>query len=197
MPLISYGMSVGINKNSKNKQQKQHSLHDMSNMRHACNTCSMSSAGKLTDSAQDTVPRQDEHKWWQQQQQIRYYFGGFPIIRGCLLFVLWPWPKQEKLSLFFRLSSQWQWCPSDGQRPRLGARCKAHSDTWWCHHQKSVYDFDNWQFTLVWTANEYKIKYKWPTCSTNWISHKCFSSLSCVTPVSGGTPRYSEGLPGF
>jgi hypothetical protein len=33
--------------------------------------------------------------------KIPCYFGGFPKIRGCLLFVLWPWPKQEKLSLFF------------------------------------------------------------------------------------------------
>ena len=32
--------------------------------------------------------------------KIPCYFGGFPKIRGCLLFVLWPWPKQEKLSLF-------------------------------------------------------------------------------------------------
>ncbi len=30
-------------------------------------------------------------------------FGGFPKIRGCLLFVLWPWPKQEKLILFFQM----------------------------------------------------------------------------------------------
>ena len=37
--------------------------------------------------------------------KIPCYFGGFPKIRGCLLFVLWPWPKQEKLSLFFRWSS--------------------------------------------------------------------------------------------
>ncbi len=32
--------------------------------------------------------------------KIPCYFGGFPKIRGCLLFVLWPWPKQEKLSFF-------------------------------------------------------------------------------------------------
>jgi hypothetical protein len=32
--------------------------------------------------------------------KIPCYFGGFPKIRGCLLFDLWPWPKQEKLSLF-------------------------------------------------------------------------------------------------
>jgi hypothetical protein len=37
--------------------------------------------------------------------KIPCYFGGFPKIRGCLLFVLWPWPKQKKLSLFFRWSS--------------------------------------------------------------------------------------------
>ncbi len=36
--------------------------------------------------------------------KIPCYFGGFPKIRGCLLFVLCPWPKQEKLSLFFRWS---------------------------------------------------------------------------------------------
>jgi hypothetical protein len=29
---------------------------------------------------------------------IPYYFGGIPKIRGWLLF--WPWPKQEKSSLF-------------------------------------------------------------------------------------------------
>jgi hypothetical protein len=61
-----------------------------------------------------------------------------------LLFVLWSWPKQEKSSLFFRWSSQCQRYPSDGQHPRLGARCKAQSDTCWRHHQKSVSDFDNW-----------------------------------------------------
>ncbi len=32
--------------------------------------------------------------------KIPFYFGGFPKIRGCLLF-LWPWPKQEKLCHFF------------------------------------------------------------------------------------------------
>ncbi len=37
--------------------------------------------------------------------KIPCYFGGFTKIRGCLLFVIWPWPKQEKLSLFFRWSS--------------------------------------------------------------------------------------------
>ncbi len=35
--------------------------------------------------------------------KIPCYFGGFPKIRRCLLFVLWPWPKQEKLSLFFQM----------------------------------------------------------------------------------------------
>ncbi len=35
--------------------------------------------------------------------KIPCYCGGFPKKRGCLLFVLWPWPKQEKLSLFFQM----------------------------------------------------------------------------------------------
>ena len=136
MPLISYNASVGINKNSKNKQQKQRSHHDTWNTCHAWNTHSTNGAGKSTGSIRDTIPRQqDKNKRQQEQQQIPYYFGGIPKIRGYLLFVLWPWPKQEKSSLFFRWSSQWQRCPSDGQCPRLGARCKVCSDTCWYHHQ--------------------------------------------------------------
>ncbi len=41
------------------------------------------------------------------------YFGVIPKIRGCFLFVLWPWPKKEKSSLFFRWYAQCQRCPSD------------------------------------------------------------------------------------
>ena len=106
-----------------NKQQKQCSRHDMWN----------------------TLPRQ-------QDERKRRYFGGIPKIRRCLLFVLWPWWKQEKSSLFFRWSSQWQRFRSDGQHPRLGARCKACSDTCWRNHWKSVSDFYNWHFALVWTS---------------------------------------------
>ena len=73
-------MSVGINEN-KNKAQ----LHDTWNAGHARNACSTNSAGKLTSSVRDTVPRrQDERKGQRQQQQIPYYFGGSPKIRGCL-----------------------------------------------------------------------------------------------------------------
>ena len=93
-------MSIGLNEN-KNKQQEQAQPHDTWNARHAHNTHSTDSAGKLTGSIRDTVPRQqDEHEQRQQQQQIPYYFGGILKIRGCLLFVLCPWPKQEKSSLF-------------------------------------------------------------------------------------------------
>ncbi len=35
----------------------------------------------------------------------------------------------ESLFSFFRWSSQCQRCPSDGQHPRLRARCKAHRQT--------------------------------------------------------------------
>ena len=59
---------------------------------------------------------------------------------------------------FFRWSSQCQRCPSDGEHSRLGARSKAQSETRWRHHQKSVSDFDNWQFTLVSTSKRIRNK---------------------------------------
>ncbi len=156
MPPISYDVSVGINK-SKNKQQKhaqppwhverashvqnlQHKQRmQVNNWQHQGHRPQTTRQARVTTTTTNTIP---------------YYFGGIPKIRECL-FVLWLWPKQEKLSLFFRWSTQWQQCPSDGQRPRLGARWKACSDTCWGHHQKSVPDFDNWQFGQVWTANKY------------------------------------------
>jgi hypothetical protein len=56
--------------------------------------------------------------------KIPYYFGGFPKIRGCLLFVLWPWPKQEKLSYFFQMVFVITKMPIRWTGPSLGARCK-------------------------------------------------------------------------
>ncbi len=90
----------------------------------------------------------------------------------------------SKVESFFLWSSLWQICPSDGQHPRVGARCKADSDTRWRHHQKLVSDVDNWLFALVWTSKRILDKYKLLTCTTNWVSHECYSSLSCVTPVT-------------
>ncbi len=37
--------------------------------------------------------------------------------------------ETREVESFFRWSSQCQRCPSDGQHPRLGARCKAHRQT--------------------------------------------------------------------
>ena len=102
MPLISYDAIVRINEN-KNKLQKQAQPHDTWNARHARDTGSTNSASESTGSVRDTIPRQqDERKQATTTTATPYYFGGVPEIskRGCLLFVLWPWLKQEKSSLF-------------------------------------------------------------------------------------------------
>jgi hypothetical protein len=56
MPLISYNVSVGINKKAKTSSKNKRSRHDTWNARHVCDSRSTNSAGKLTGSARDTVP---------------------------------------------------------------------------------------------------------------------------------------------
>jgi hypothetical protein len=84
-----------------NKQQKQRSHHATWNMRHAWDTHSTHNTGKLL--AATWTPSPDNKTSTgsnNNNSKIPCYFGGFPKRRGCLLFVLWPWPKQDKLSLF-------------------------------------------------------------------------------------------------
>ena len=103
-PLISYDASVGIDKNDQQKTSSTNSAATMTRgtrVTRATLAVRTTQASRLAATGTPSLDNKTSASSDDNNSKIPCYFGGFPKIRGCLLFVLWPWPKQEKLSLFF------------------------------------------------------------------------------------------------
>ncbi len=95
------GSSKTIN---KNKQQKQAAaMARGTRVTRATLTVRTTQASWLAATGTPSPDNKTSTSSNNNNSKIPCYFGGFPKIRGYLLFVLWPWLKQEKLSLFFQM----------------------------------------------------------------------------------------------
>ncbi len=106
-PLIFYDASIGIDKNDQQKTSSTNSAATMTRgtrITHATLTVCTMQASWLAVTGTPSLDNKTSASSNDTNSKIPCYFGGFPKVRGCLLFVLWPWPEQEKLRLFFRWS---------------------------------------------------------------------------------------------